>query len=98
MKRLVFALSGILLLTSTGWGEQLKPGEQAHASVAAHRQEAKDNARHRHQPAPSAAAIIAAIRQHSWSSRESLLRPSRLGARRGHSQLAQPVPGLHGFV
>jgi len=48
MKRLVFALSGILLLTSTGWGEQLKPGEQAHASVAAHRQEAKDNARRRH--------------------------------------------------
>ncbi len=48
MKRLIFALSGILLLASTGWGEQLKPGEQAHASVAAHRQEAKDNARHRH--------------------------------------------------
>jgi hypothetical protein len=48
MKRLIFALSGILLLTSTGWGEQLKPGEQAHASVAAHRREAKDYARHRH--------------------------------------------------
>jgi hypothetical protein len=37
MKRLIFALSGILLLTSTGWGEQLTPGEQAHASVNAHR-------------------------------------------------------------
>ncbi len=48
MNRLVFALLGILLLASSGWGEQLKPGEQAHASVAAHRQEAKDNARHRH--------------------------------------------------
>jgi hypothetical protein len=48
MKRLIFALSGILLLASTGWGEQLKPGEQAHASVANHRQEAKDNARRHH--------------------------------------------------
>jgi len=48
MKSLIFALSGILLLTATGWAEQLKPGEQAHASVAAHRQEAKDSARHRH--------------------------------------------------
>jgi hypothetical protein len=48
MKRLIFALSGILLLASTGWGEQLTPGEQAHASVNAHRQEAKDNARRRH--------------------------------------------------
>ena len=48
MKRLIVALSAILLLTLNGWGEQLKPGEQAHASVAAHRQEAKDYARHRH--------------------------------------------------
>lgn len=48
MKRLIFALSGILLLTSTGRGEQLKPGEQARASVAGHRQEAKDNERRHH--------------------------------------------------
>jgi hypothetical protein len=48
MKRLIFALSGILLLTSFGWGEQLSPGEQAHASVAGHRQEAKDNERRHH--------------------------------------------------
>jgi hypothetical protein len=49
MKHLILALSGILLLTLTGWGEELKPGEQAHASVAAHRREAKDNARNRRQ-------------------------------------------------
>ena len=48
MKRLILALSAILLLTLTAWGEQLKPGEQARASVAAHRREAKKNAR-RHQ-------------------------------------------------
>jgi hypothetical protein len=48
MKNLISALSAILLLTLTGWGEQLAPGEQAHASVAAHRQEAKDNARRHH--------------------------------------------------
>lgn len=49
MKHLILALSGILLLTLTGWGEELKPGEQAHASVADHRREAKDNARNRRQ-------------------------------------------------
>ena len=48
MKRLAFALLGILLLTLTGWAEQLSPGEQAHASVAGHRQEAKENARRHH--------------------------------------------------
>ena len=48
MKRLIFTLSGILLVTLAGWGEQLTPGEQAHASVNAHRQEAKDNAPRRH--------------------------------------------------
>lgn len=47
MKRLIVALSAILLLTLNGWGEQLKPGEQARASAAAHRREAKSN--HRHQ-------------------------------------------------
>ena len=49
MKHLILALSAILLLILTGWGEELKPGEQAHASVAAHRREAKDNARNRRQ-------------------------------------------------
>lgn len=49
MKRLIIALSAILLLTLTAWGEQLKPGEQARASVAAHRRETKKNARRRHQ-------------------------------------------------
>lgn len=49
MKRLIIALSAVLLLTLTGWGEQLKPGEQARASVAAHRREAKKNSRRRHQ-------------------------------------------------
>jgi hypothetical protein len=49
MKHLILALSVILLLTLTGWGEELKPGEQAHASVADHRREAKANARNRRQ-------------------------------------------------
>jgi hypothetical protein len=48
MKHLALALSAILLLTLTGWGEQLAPGEQARASVAGHRQEARDNARRHH--------------------------------------------------
>ena len=48
MKRLMIALSAILLLTLTAWGEQLKPGEQARASVAAHRREAKRIERRRH--------------------------------------------------
>jgi hypothetical protein len=47
MKHLILALSGILLLTLTGWG-QITPGEQARASVAGHRREAKDNARRHH--------------------------------------------------
>jgi hypothetical protein len=46
MKHLMLALSAILLLTLNGLGEQLKPGEQARASVAAHRKEAKNH----HQP------------------------------------------------
>jgi hypothetical protein len=44
------------------------------------------------------AAIIAIIRQPSRLSQRGLLRSSRLGARGGYSQLAQPVPGLHGFI
>ena len=48
MKPLLLTLSAIMLLTLSGWG-QLAPGEQAHASVAAHRREAQDHAsRHHH--------------------------------------------------
>jgi hypothetical protein len=46
MKRLGLALATVALLTFTGWGEQLKPGEQARASVADHRSEAKYNEGH----------------------------------------------------
>jgi len=48
MKHLIFGLSATLLLALTGWG-QITPGEQAHASVAGHRREAKENARRYHQ-------------------------------------------------
>jgi hypothetical protein len=48
MKHFILALSAFLVLTPSGWGEQLAPGEQAHASVAAHRQEAKENVRRHH--------------------------------------------------
>ncbi len=44
------------------------------------------------------AAIIAVIRRRSQLFRQGLLRPSRLGARRGYSKLTQSVPGLHGFI
>jgi hypothetical protein len=43
MKHLILALSAILLLTVTTFGEQLKPGEQARASVAEHRKESKNH-------------------------------------------------------
>jgi hypothetical protein len=43
MKNLILALSAILLLTLTSFAEQLKPGEQARASVAAHRKESKNH-------------------------------------------------------
>ena len=46
MKHLGLALAAVVLLTLTGWGEQLTPGEQAHASVAAHRSEAQANQGH----------------------------------------------------
>ncbi|MBZ5649282.1 MAG: hypothetical protein LAO18_02225 [Acidobacteriia bacterium] len=48
MRPLLLALSATMLLTLAGWG-QTAAGEQAHASVAAHRREAKDHAaRHHH--------------------------------------------------
>jgi hypothetical protein len=48
MKHLGLTLSAILLLSLIGWG-QITPGQQAHASVAAHRHEANSNPeRHRH--------------------------------------------------
>jgi cell division inhibitor SulA len=43
MKLMGLALAVVMLSTVTGWAEQLKPGEQAHASVAAHRGEAQNN-------------------------------------------------------
>jgi ABC-type nickel/cobalt efflux system permease component RcnA len=47
MKPVLLALSAIMLLTLAGWG-QTATGEQAHASVAAHKREAKEHAaRHR---------------------------------------------------
>jgi ABC-type nickel/cobalt efflux system permease component RcnA len=47
MKPLLLTLSAILLLTLAGWG-QTATGQQAHASVAAHRRQAKEHAaRHR---------------------------------------------------
>jgi len=47
MRLLLLTLSAILLLTLAGWG-QTATGQQAHASVAAHRRQAKEHAaRHR---------------------------------------------------
>ena len=46
----------------------------------------------------AAAAIIAVIRGRNRQFPRALLRPPRLGSRRGYSQLAQPVPGLQGFI
>ncbi len=48
MRPLLLTLSAILLLTLAGWG-QTATGEQAHASVAAHRREAKEHAARHHQ-------------------------------------------------
>jgi hypothetical protein len=45
---LALALSGILLLPLNSWGEKLTPGEQAHASVAAHRKESKNHSQRSH--------------------------------------------------
>lgn len=42
MKQFIWTLSAIVLLTLPG-GAQLTPGEQAHASAAAHRREARNN-------------------------------------------------------
>lgn len=46
MKHLGLAIAAVMLLTLAGWAEQLKPGEQAHASAAAHRNEAQANQGH----------------------------------------------------
>ena len=43
MKRMGLALAVVMLSTLMGWGEQLKPGEQARASVSAHRGQAQYN-------------------------------------------------------
>jgi len=48
MKPVLLALSAIMLLTLAGWG-QTAAGEQAHASLAAHRREAKAHAARHHQ-------------------------------------------------
>ena len=48
MKPLLLTLSAILLLTLAGWG-QTATGQQAHASVAAHRRQAKEHAARHHQ-------------------------------------------------
>lgn len=48
MKRITLALAAITLLTLAGWGEQLPPAEQAHASVAAHKSVAKNNQENHH--------------------------------------------------
>jgi len=47
MRALLLVLLAIMLLTLAGWG-QAAAGQQANASVAAHRREAKEHAaRHR---------------------------------------------------
>ena len=48
MRPLLLTLSAILLLTLAGWGQN-SDREQAHASVAAHRREAKEHAARYHQ-------------------------------------------------
>ena len=48
MRPLLLTLSAILLLTVAGWG-RTATREQAHASVAAHRREAKEHAARYHQ-------------------------------------------------
>jgi hypothetical protein len=47
MKSLVLAVSVMIMLTLPGWG-QATPSQQAHASAAAHRQEARNNPERRH--------------------------------------------------
>jgi hypothetical protein len=48
MKHLILTVLAIMLMTLVGWGE-IVPGEQARASVSAHRREANNNQeRHRH--------------------------------------------------
>jgi hypothetical protein len=46
MKRMGLVLIVVMLSALVGWGEQLKPGEQARASVASHRSQAQYNEGH----------------------------------------------------
>ncbi len=48
MRPLLLTLSAMLLLTLAAWG-QTATGEQAHASAAAHKREAKEHAARYHQ-------------------------------------------------
>ncbi|MGC2184323.1 MAG: hypothetical protein WA637_13665 [Terriglobales bacterium] len=48
MRALLLVLSAIMLLTLAGWG-QTSSGQQANASVAAHKREAKEHAARHHQ-------------------------------------------------
>ncbi len=48
MRALLLVLSAIMLLTSASWG-QTPSGQQANASVAAHKREAKEHAARHHQ-------------------------------------------------
>ncbi len=48
MRYFALAVTAVLLLTLSGWGEQLTPGEQAHASIAAHKYQADNNPERRH--------------------------------------------------
>ena len=43
MKRMGLVLIVVMLSALVGWGEQLKPGEQARASVSSHRSQAQYN-------------------------------------------------------
>jgi hypothetical protein len=47
MKHLILAVSTMVLLSLPGWG-QATPNQQAHAGLAAHRQEAQSNPERRH--------------------------------------------------
>ncbi len=49
MKRLVLAVTAMIMLTLPGWGEGT-PREQAKAGAAAHREEARNNPNRPHQP------------------------------------------------
>lgn len=48
MRALLLVFSAIMLLTLAGWG-QTASGQQANASVAAHKREAKEHAARHHQ-------------------------------------------------